>query len=218
LPTDDADLASSAAIMSTFGGADSHDAPQSTLFDDWLARGTLLATVATPTAVSPQTPPTPPLLNVSPASTVSLVHGAAGKAKPKPSAARDRIDDTLRPHVDWINQFIATNADALLALAPPADHTQNAALRWWLRDVPALVSVGVDGRFGGDDAKYIRVCVGAWAYVHAQHTQCDLRLLVDNKDWVRICGHANCCKANVSVRIATPSKRDWTKNACNGDR
>jgi hypothetical protein len=36
--------------------------------------------------------------------------------------------------------------------------------------------------------------------------------------WVRICGSANCCKANVSVRIATPSKRDWTKGACNGDR
>jgi hypothetical protein len=90
------------------------------------------------------------------------------------------------------------------------DHTQDAALRWWRRNVPALVRDGVD-------AKYVRVCVGAWAYVHAQHTQCDLRLLVDNKGCVRICGHANCCKAIVSVRVATPSKR-WTKGACNGDQ
>jgi hypothetical protein len=140
-----------------------------------------------------------------------------GKAKPKASVARDRIDDTLRPHVDWINQFVATNADALLALAPPADHTQDAALRWWLRNVPAFVRDGIDGRFGGNDAKYVRVCVGAWAYVHAQHTQCDLRLLVDSKGCVRICGHANCCKVDLSVRIATPSDR-WTKGACNGDR
>jgi hypothetical protein len=171
---------------------------------------------ASPVPLSPQTPPTPPLLAVSPASTVSVV--TPGKATSKASVARDRIDDTLRPHVDWINQFVATNADALLALAPPADHTQNAALHWWRRNVPALVQDGVDGRFGGNDAKYVRVCVGAWAYVHAQHTQCDLRLLVDNKGCVRICGHANCCKANVSVRVATPNKRDWTKGACNGDR
>lgn len=177
---------------------------------------TAAAAGASPVPLSPQTPPTPPLLAVSPPTIVSVV--TPGKAKPKASVARDRIDDTLRPHVDWINQFIATNADALLALTPPADHTQDAALRWWQRDAPALVRDGVDGRFGGDDAKYVRVCVGAWAYVHAQHTQCDLRLLVDNKGCVRICGHANCCKANVSVRVATPNKRDWTKGACNGDR